>query len=442
MNSITYLTSLLTYLVFIPAAVLCYLPMRSRLRLGVRRTVLSGALLFLSAVPVLSFLETHFALGYNVLMIPALICLYFLYQLSLKAPMYKTFSIFIMICTLFSFLANIANGFDAYLHPQRTIEEFSLAAAVFQLILCVFFCVLAAWPLYHYANWLIENFDLQATWFLTILISAIFLFSNLLMYPRKYETLHVNNVGNVFWGFLFILMLLYILLCIFFYRIVNGMVDYSRTRERNHTLEMMESQYVRQQRYIQDTAAARHDFRHAIGVLDELLSSGDMNAARDFLKEYHKGLPRNDIVRYCTNPPLNALLNYYAQMAHQDNIRLKYSIQLPDQLPLTDVDICSITANILENAVAASREIPQEERMIRLTMSSPNDVRFAILAVNNFNGKAKQTGTRYLSTRRGGSGIGLTSIESIAERYGGTVSFHHENREFTSGIVIPMQSSN
>ena len=48
-------------------------------------------------------------------------------------------------------------------------------------------------------------------------------------------------------------------------------------------------------------------------------------------------------------------------------------------------------------------------------------------------------GEKYLSTRRGGSGIGLDSITSAAERYGGTASFRHNGEEFISGVVIPME---
>lgn len=61
------------------------------------------------------------------------------------------------------------------------------------------------------------------------------------------------------------------------------------------------------------------------------------------------------------------------------------------------------------------------------------------MAVNSFNGKVKSDGDKYLSTHRGGSGIGLGSITSATERYGGTVSFQHDGEEFVSDVVIPME---
>ena len=43
-----------------------------------------------------------------------------------------------------------------------------------------------------------------------------------------------------------------------------------------------------------------------------------------------------------------------------------------------------------------------------------------------------------LSTRSGGSGLGLKSIASIAEKYGGIARFYHEGNEFCSDVMIPI----
>ena len=149
-------------------------------------------------------------------------------------------------------------------------------------------------------------------------------------------------------------------------------------------------------------------------------------------------MPKNEVVHYCDNTALNALLNYYADAARRHAIRLRIVSELPEDLPLTDVDLCNIVGNILDNAITACLDIPETDRYISLSISCPNDVRFGIVASNSFNGRVKMDGDRYLSTHRGGSGIGLASIRTAAKRYGGTVSFRHENKEFISGVVIPV----
>lgn len=439
MTMTTYLTELLSYLVFVPAAALCLLPMRGLFRYGERRTLLAAGILLAVLLPLLALADCLLSSSYNVLLFPCIPVLFLVYCRSLSVPFSKSLSVFVLVCALFSFLANFSNGFDAALHPNATIEQFSLSAAIFQLCLCTIFTLLAAWPALCYGNWLIRQFHVRQVWYISAAVFSVFLIYNIVLYPRKYETLHTNKVFQFYWISLSLMLTLLLLLCVVFYLIVREMLEMARTEERNRILEMEESQFRMQQKYMEESASARHDFRHAIGVLDELLQAGDPAAAQTYLKEYIDTAPRNETVRYCDNLALNALLNYYARLAGQHHIRLKWVIDLPDDLPVSNVDLCGIVGNILDNAITACLEIPEEERWIRLVVSSPNDVRFGIVAANSFSGHVRQDKGRYLSTHHLGSGYGLRSIASAADRYGGTANFHHEGREFCSGIVIPMK---
>ena len=57
-------------------------------------------------------------------------------------------------------------------------------------------------------------------WYTGSGVTGIFLLYNLLIVPRHYETLHVNNVLLAFWISLFLFFFLLILLCILYYFIV------------------------------------------------------------------------------------------------------------------------------------------------------------------------------------------------------------------------------
>ena len=87
---------------------------------------------------------------------------------------------------------------------------------------------------------------------------------------------------------------------------------------------------------LEESARGRHDFRHIIGMLDEMLCVGDIEAARDYLTAYRIAMPKNEVVRYCEHTALNVLLNYYAEATHQNAIRLRIVIDLPDRVPLSD----------------------------------------------------------------------------------------------------------
>lgn len=344
-------------------------------------------------------------------------------------------------CSLYclSFNSNFANAFDAFQHPTATIEDYSLEAGMFQLGLSIVFAAALFWPLARYGSWLIDHFRIRKVWYIASAVSAVFLAFNVLIVPQRYETLHVNNMSKVFFTVVPMMLVLLFLLCWIFYSIVRGMVDMAETQERNRILEMEESQYRKLQAYMEESAAVRHDFRHVIGALDELLSAGDAENAAKYLKEYIVAMPKNETAVYCSHPALNAVLNYYAESARQFQIRLRIAVEMPDNLPVTDVELCNIVGNLFDNAVNACREIPEAERWIDLTISSPNAVRFGIVASNSFCGTVKMDGDPYRSTHPGGSGIGMTSVASIAERYGGTASFRHEGKTFFSGVMIPMK---
>ena len=100
-------------------------------------------------------------------------------------------------------------------------------------------------------------------------------------------------------------------------------------------------------------------------------------------------------------------------------------------------EICGILGNILENAVIACEDMPIASRFIDLSIKFEPEAALYIVATNSFNGEVKLRDGRYLSTHRHGSGIGLTSIISTAESYGGMARFTHDKNQFMSDVMIP-----
>ena len=438
MNWGGYLTELFCNCVCFPAVLLCYLPMKNRLKYGKIRTLTGAVPALCVVVPLMALIDSNRSVGYNMLLMPAVAVFLFAYHRTLRAPFCQSLSVVVLVCAFLSFNSNFSNVYDAFLHPAATIEEYSLQAAVFQFGMSLVFAALLFWPLSKYGSWLIDHFTVGRVWNIATAVSAVFLAFNVMIVPNRYETLHVNNMARVFFTVVPMMLILLLLLCWILYSIVRSMVDMAETRERNRMLEIEESQYRKLQSYMEESARTRHDFRHVIGALDEMLSAGDTDEARKYLTSYRISMPKNEVVNYCEHAALNALLNYYGEAAHQHRIRLRIAAELPEKLPLSDVDLCSIAGNILDNAIAACLDVPETDRYINLSVSCPNDVRFGIVASNSFSGVVRMDGERYLSTHRGGSGIGLSSIRAAAERYGGTASFRHEEKEFIIGVVIPM----
>jgi len=463
MNLHDFLISFLGWFVVFPAALLCFAPMKNQLRSKRKHVPLFLAILLLLLITAISVSEALFSFHYNT-MLPVLALVTFVaYQKTLRVPVYKSLFVFVLVFSFMSFLGNIANGFDARIHPTSTIDDFSLEASVFEAVLGTVASALFFYPLWKYGSRLIDRFDMKRVYYVAIPVWGIFLSFNLLITPRKYETLHVNKMQLAFWGSLTLFFLLFLLLCVLFYLIVSDMLDASETRERNQILEMQESAYHAQQRYMNETAKARHDFKHTIGTLDMLVKEGNLSAVRKFLDDYIAAQPQNETAFYCENTAVNALLNYYVQMAKTADTPIDLEISLPksyskvpagedrtagenvtekDTAPaeehiVSDVDLCSIIGNILENAILACENVPKEDRFIDLAIRSGSDARLYIVATNSFDGKVRIDGENYLSTKKHGSGLGLKSIRETAARYKGSARFTHNGTEFYTDVVLP-----
>ena len=431
-----FFTSFLTYLTMFPAAVLCLAPVRNHLRFKRSRTLFTAAgLIALSAV-ICSVLENTFSLDFNTLYLPVIALLFFAYHRFLTLHISQSLGMFVLIMTFYSFLVNFSIIFDALRYPDRDLVDFSLSAAVFLLVLGIAFSCLTCYPMAKYGSFLLEHLQQVRIWMVSVLISATFFFFNLRMVIHHYSTLHTNMVGIAYVTVMTMMFVLFSLLCVIFYFIVNALVKKAEIEDRNHILEMQEKQYASLQRYIDADTKARHDFRQTIYALTELSEEKDYPAIDEYLHRYRDALPEKDTTDFCSDHAMNALLNHYLRKAESGEIRTDLKVILPEINHIDSIDLCSIVGNILENAITACLDIPKERRFIRMVISEEQNRELYIAVSNSCSGKFKKKGDHYLSTHKGGNGIGLISIAATAARYGGTADYSHDDTVFYSDVVL------
>ena len=116
--------------------------------------------------------------------------------------------------------------------------------------------------------------------------------------------------------------------------------------------------------------------------------------------------------------------------------KLRVKSAVPEMIPMEEMDLTSLVANALENAVEAETYVPQGQRSSQVEIIY--DGRKLKLLTKNpcavqtrFNEKGLPVSTRLVQ-----SGIGTTQIKSIAEKYGGVASFNLENGIFTVKAVM------
>ena len=223
---------------------------------------------------------------------------------------------------------------------------------------------------------------------------------------------------------------------VLFYRGTTVILEHAQLKEHTHLLEMQSRQYRTLQEHMRQTAGLRHDFRHSVRLLTSLAEKGDIGSIRAYLAGYEASLAENTPVNYCANAALNALFGYYGEMAVSAGIKTDWHIELPEPLPITELDMVSLFGNLMENAIDACRTVPEGSRYFCLTTQIRHGNRLYIVSTNSFDGRIQKGKDGYRSTKHSGSGIGLAAIAAAAEKYGGSAQASNSDTEFFVDVVL------
>lgn len=433
-----FLDELFSYTVLFPSFVLCYLPMRDQLRLHLPILGLLFAGIYCVLSMVGSYLTCRFGLDNNTLFYPVLIICFLFYHATVRVDLSRSLCVYVSICALMSFISNIAAAFECAFFPEAQINQVSPINTIFSLGFGSVMAVTLAFPLLRYGTKLVNEFGLRPIWYVMAWLMGGFMLINIGLQPTYYSVLREGTVFISYCAILGMMFALQLAIFFFFYRIVMTMMALETERQRVRILEVQEKQFQSQQAYLADTSRMRHDLRHTILALKGMADAGDQAGIADYLDRYVKSMPVNEVTNYCASNAVNATLNHFAHAAREEGIRTIWRINLPDKCPVSDMDLCSILGNILENAFRACKNVPESDRSIRLTVTTMDEPNLYIVAANTFDGKVRRKGSTYLSTREGGTGMGLTSITLTAEKYGGSAHFHHEGCVFCTDVRIPL----
>ena len=218
-------------------------------------------------------------------------------------------------------------------------------------------------------------------------------------------------------------------------RTLYNMID--RRIERFQS-ELIEKQVREIQNMYRQVRGWRHDYRNHINNMKIQLSQENYDGLSDYLNELADDLDTVDTVIKTGNVMADAILNSKLNVAEKMNVQLNVKANVPEMLPMSDVELCSLLGNMLDNAVEACGTLPEEERFMRVYIGKLKGQLY--LSVQNSAGKVRKEKGSYLSTKEGEHGYGLFRIDRVAKKYGGYVNRQNEEGVFATELLIPLQN--
>ena len=214
-----------------------------------------------------------------------------------------------------------------------------------------------------------------------------------------------------------------------------------RDHNRQRFLEIRHLQYEKIAGEMENARRLRHDLRHHLNVLGALNAQGRQDEITEYLGQFGAVYDHLSKQKFSGDPVVDSVLEYYLAMAGEEAIDVRSHAFLPEGGSNVDaMDMTVLLGNCLENAMNAMRSLPAEER--RLSIEIAPDRSMILLRVQNTCARSGNSGEpagwEAFARQRGKDlrSVGLHSIAAIAEKYGGSAQFQHQNGVFTTRVIL------
>ncbi len=226
-----------------------------------------------------------------------------------------------------------------------------------------------------------------------------------------------------------------------------------RTRklmESEQTLRNLETEMEHNYQYYMladekftEVSKLRHDILNQIQTVQYLLRNGENEQeAREIMQRIEEELAAAKTVHFCQNPIINSVLTVKMNTVQASGIETDILLSDCGDLPFDNYDICSLFANLYDNAVEACQKLEEgKERFIEMRSGIQND--FFVLKLRN--SCAPVTGMKNGEMPKSdkgldGHGYGTKIIENIAKKYDGSFTLRFENGVMTAVAALKKSS--
>ncbi len=181
----------------------------------------------------------------------------------------------------------------------------------------------------------------------------------------------------------------------------------------------------------------RHDYHNHIQTLKAYMGMGQHAQACAYLDRLEDDLANVDTVLKTGNMMVDAILNSKLTLIRERNIPVDATAMVPENIPVSDIDLSVLIGNLLDNAMEACAQLPEGERFIRVYIDVIKQQLY-ISVTNSMSGKASRKGGRFLSAKQGHHGFGLLRIDDIVSRHKGYINRQTESGVFATEVMLPL----
>jgi len=214
----------------------------------------------------------------------------------------------------------------------------------------------------------------------------------------------------------------------------------SRNNYLKNELNLYKQQQEIQTRYYENldkkydsTRKLVHDVRNHIQAMQHLYEEQNREAGGQYAKDVHDMLNQLGQQYYTSNQMLNIILNDKIQRMHEHGLTEDIRIADSDLSFIRNVDITTLFANILDNAIEAAENSGDKKIMLRV--ATVHDF-ITITLKNSMDTEPIRIADNFQSTKDNHDGFGLKNVIRVVEKYKGDVQYEWRDHYFITRIMF------
>ena len=354
----------------------------------------------------------------------------FLYDCRCKDVFCLIFFIWTMLTLIDLLFQTFSYAILGFLNFQRNLFlGVTIQRSVYQLLWTILFiCVMKPVGQWGRKNREAVLYFLKwVRFFVFPLLFCVFYFQ------RIYKQLVSEKMIYYWW--IFLLTSLLIGVSFLAYMVIQQMKENSRIIQ--HKLEMAENEYQIMQQVYDEINILRHDFEKHKQAMQGLIELGRGQEVFEYLEDIGIALRKTENRNLVNHELLNLILNRKLKEGEAAGISVRYEVCDMGGLQLKPMEIVALFCNILDNAIEANLILENGmERWLSLSCNRKGHM----LVISAFNayvgGRIKFKGGIPKTTKggKGKHGVGVRSIQQVAERHGGHLMI--ETREKVFGLAV------
>lgn len=245
-------------------------------------------------------------------------------------------------------------------------------------------------------------------------------------------TMLLNNFDkyiNAAWYF-FLVVFLFVIFSAYF--IVNLKDERLKMTILTAQNEMLERNYKQANEFYTANAKLYHDMHHHFDVVYHMLQEGKQEKAKEYLKGICSDDKKSEIIFQSGINVLDAVLYDMNLRAQKKGILFTVETEiLPCDLGIEDRDICSLFANLLENAIEASIN------KVEIRINKINHTIYATIS-NDYVIEPIKKGKNFVTQKKDKSlhGWGTKIVDQIIEKYEGSIEYEIKDGNFNVYIML------